>query len=129
MNNPEPCSGRMLAESASLRLAEQAMAASAGIAASRLRAARRGCLPVARARQRAMYLAHVAFGLSLTRVGLGFGRDRTTVRHACARVEDMRDDPREDFGLGVLETALVAARRGHRLAVSEVGIAAGEANR
>jgi hypothetical protein len=57
-----------------------------------------------------MYLAHVAFGLSLTRVGVCFGRDRTTVRHACALIEDSRDDPRCEFGLSALEAALLALR-------------------
>ena len=47
---------------------------------------------VARVRQIAMYLAHVMLGLSMADVGKGFGRDRTTVVHACHIVEDMRDD-------------------------------------
>lgn len=50
----------------------------------------RGSRRAARARQVAMYLAHVG-GLSLTDVGLMFGRDRTTVAHACGIVEDGRD--------------------------------------
>ena len=41
-----------------------------------------------------MYLAHVTCGLSLTEVGEVFARDRTTVAHACGRVEDLRDDRR-----------------------------------
>ncbi len=50
----------------------------------------RGSRRAATARQVAMYLAHVG-GLSLTDVGLMFGRDRTTVAHACGIVEDGRD--------------------------------------
>lgn len=56
----------------------------------------------------AMYLAHVAFGLSFTRVGICFGRDRTTVRHACALIEDRRDDPGYDLALSALEAGLLA---------------------
>jgi chromosomal replication initiation ATPase DnaA len=53
-----------------------------------------------------MYLAHVHFGLSLSQVGSNFGRDRTTVSHACARVEDSRDDPKFERVLACLEAAL-----------------------
>lgn len=54
----------------------------------------------------AMYLAHVGGGLSLREVGLLFARDRTTVAHACAAVEDRRDDPLLDRCLTFLELAL-----------------------
>ena len=53
-----------------------------------------------------MYLANVAFGLGYAQVGAGFGRDRTTVRHACAKIEDARDCAGFDAGLCVLEAAL-----------------------
>lgn len=61
---------------------------------------------VARARQLAMYLAHVVLSHSLTAVGQAFGRDRTTVSHACALIEDMRDDPAFDAAVSRLESAL-----------------------
>ena len=57
----------------------------------------------ARARQLAMYLAHVTLGRSLTQVGAVFGRDRTTVSYACALIEDLRDDPRFDDEVSELE--------------------------
>lgn len=63
----------------------------------------RGRSRVAFARQVAMYLAHVTFGLTLTTVGRAFGRDRTTVSHACALVEDARDNPELDRTLELLE--------------------------
>ena len=63
----------------------------------------RGRSQLAFARQVAMYLAHVTFGLNLTTVGRAFGRDRTTVSHACALIEDARDDPDFDRTLEVLE--------------------------
>lgn len=61
------------------------------------------------ARQIAMYLAHVAFSLSLTQTGRLFGRDRTTVAHACGVVEDLRDDPAIDKALTVLASILTAS--------------------
>jgi chromosomal replication initiation ATPase DnaA len=54
----------------------------------------------------AMYLAHIMLGLSLTEVGDRFGRDRTTVAHACARVEDGRDDPVFDAAVTRLEAVI-----------------------
>ena len=99
---------RALLAAAGARLAEVAIAAAAQVPLARLRGATRSRQPIALARQTAMYLAHVAFGLSLTRVGICFGRDRTTVRHACALIEDRRDDPRLEFALNALEAGLLA---------------------
>lgn len=42
-------------------------------------------------RQIAMYVCHVTLQISLSDIGLAFGRDRTTVGHACNVVEDRRD--------------------------------------
>ena len=108
MNNLDVHPESALRAAAGARLAEAAIAAVARVPLGRLRAATRDRQPVARARQTAMYLAHVAFGLNLTRVGICFGRDRTTVRHACALIEDRRDDPRLEFGLTALEAGLLA---------------------
>lgn len=63
-------------------------------------------IDVSRARQLAMYLAHVILGESLTRIGFVFGRDRTTVSHACGLIEDMRDDPAFDAAVTELEMLL-----------------------
>ena len=68
----------------------------------------RGEAHVAHARQLAMYLAHVTFGMSLGAVGRHFGRDRTTAAYACRQVEDRRDNPRFDLMLDRLEEALKA---------------------
>ena len=51
---------------------------------------------VSRVRQIGMYVTHVNMGLSMAEVGRGFGRDRTTVMHACHLIEDMRDDAEFD---------------------------------
>lgn len=63
-------------------------------------------LTVARVRQIAMYVAHVVLKLSMSEVGRGFARDRTTVLHACHLIEDMRDD--EDFDRIVAMTERIA---------------------
>lgn len=70
---------------------------------SALRTSTRGRANVALARQTAMYLTHVVCGLSLTEVGRLFERDRTTVAHACALIEDRRDDALFDQLLELLE--------------------------
>jgi chromosomal replication initiation ATPase DnaA len=69
----------------------------------------RGSATIALARQIAMYLTHVAFGMSLQRVAVGFGRDRSTAAHACHLIEDKRDDAAFDDMLDQLEAALRAA--------------------
>jgi chromosomal replication initiation ATPase DnaA len=56
-----------------------------------------------------MYLAHVGFALSFEAIGRAFGRDRTTVSHACRVVEDSRDDARLDRRLSALETMCAAS--------------------
>ncbi len=64
---------------------------------------------IAFARQAAMYLTHIAYGLSLSRVGRIFGRDRSTASHACHRMEDLRDDPVLDARFEDLEAYLRSA--------------------
>lgn len=91
-------------------LAAAAAAAVVGVPAQTLAAPSRCRAPIAHARQLAVYLQHVALGASLSACARLFGRDRATVRHACARIEDMRDDPRFDRCATRLETALAAQR-------------------
>lgn len=47
--------------------------------------------PAVRVRRVSLYLAHVALGWPLERVGHAFGINRQTVGAACARIEDARD--------------------------------------
>ena len=61
---------------------------------------------VALARQVAMYLMHVVLTRNMTDIGHYFRRDRTTVTHACAQMEDMRDDPAFDAEMTELEQAI-----------------------
>jgi chromosomal replication initiation ATPase DnaA len=72
----------------------------------------RSIAQVARARQVAIYLAHVGFGLSYAEAGRLFGRDRTTAAYACRLIEDRRDDPRFDASLDCLEHTLRARLHG-----------------
>lgn len=71
---------------------------------------------ISRARQIAMYVAHVVLGMSMTEIGKGFGRDRTTVMHACHLVEDLRDDDDFDRIIARAEHIVTAAFRGRTLA-------------
>lgn len=61
---------------------------------------------IARARQIAMYLLHTQKSRSQTAVADVFGRDRTTVRHACALVEDLRELPSFEAEMSDLEDRL-----------------------
>jgi len=87
---------------------EQAVVQVFGVGHDDLRRITRGRAKVALARQVAMYLAHVACGLTLTDTGRLFGRDRTTVAHACSVIEDRRDDPLFDRALDLLEWVVPA---------------------
>jgi hypothetical protein len=66
----------------------------------------RGGMRLSRARQIMHYLGHVSFGMSYTELGKLTHRDRTSVAHACQRVEDLRDDPSIDKGLFFMELSL-----------------------
>ena len=55
------------------------------------------------ARQVAMYLVSSLFGMTMTRIGELFGRDRSTVSHALRVVEDGRTDPVFDSKIDRLE--------------------------
>ncbi len=70
----------------------------------------RGPRDLVRARQIAMYLTHVGLGMSLARVASAFARDRSTVAHACHRVEEMRDDEAFDHWLDALEHGLTTVK-------------------
>jgi chromosomal replication initiation ATPase DnaA len=92
-------------------LATIATAAALAVPPGEIYASSRRSACAAFARQSAMYLAHVAFGLSYSEIGRAFGRDRTTAAHACQLVEDRRDDPGVDATLATLEHVFAALRR------------------
>jgi chromosomal replication initiation ATPase DnaA len=85
---------------------ESAVAPAFAVPYVALWAGTRGSPAEALARQSAMYLAHVGLGLTFTDVARLFARDRTTVAHACARIEDRRDAAPFDRALDLLEGAL-----------------------
>jgi hypothetical protein len=67
-------------------------------------------------RQVAMYVCHVAYSMPMGEVAAAFGRDRTTVGHACRMVEDRRDDAAYDGFVTIVERMasavyLLAGRR------------------
>lgn len=64
---------------------------------------------VAAARQLAMYLMHVVLQQNYQDIGRFFGRDRTTVAHACAHIEDLRESAGFDAEVAELEAALAEA--------------------
>jgi chromosomal replication initiation ATPase DnaA len=79
------------------------------VSGKELRHPGRSSLGVSRVRQIAMYATHVALGFSMREVGHGFGRDRTTVLHACHQIEDMRDDEEFDGIVAMVERVVTAA--------------------
>ena len=87
-------------------LCEKTVSLALDIPLAALRAKTRQSPDVALARQIAMYLSHTMFGIAFSEVGLHFRRDRTTVSHACALIEDKRDDLSFDVTLCQLEALL-----------------------
>lgn len=67
--------------------------------------------PQCHIRQIAMYVCHVVLRMSLTEIGSVFGRDRTTVSHACRVIEDRRDDPAYDTFVQSVERVIEAVFR------------------
>ena len=99
------------------QMLEDVVVAAFAVSREELRSSSRRRREVAFARQSAIYLAHVALGLSLTAAGDLFHRDRTTAAHACHRVEDRRDDPSVDRLLQALEELCAELRDGAARAV------------
>lgn len=95
---------------AACRMVEALVSAAFMIDPAVLDTGRRGPAQVTLARQAAMYLAHVELGMSFVEVGRCFGRDRTTVAHACARMEDRRDNSQLARVFDCLEAALIRCR-------------------
>lgn len=89
-----------------LRLAQILVAHVFGVSPEMLLRAPRLDRQAVLARQVAMYLAHVVLGVALVEVGRAFARDRTTARHACSRIETLREDARNDRLINWLEAML-----------------------
>lgn len=86
------------------------VAASRGLDPALLTGPSRDKADVAFARQVAMYLMHVSLSRTLVDTGRFFNRDRTTVAHACALVEDRREDAGLDAELDALDALLSTGR-------------------
>jgi chromosomal replication initiation ATPase DnaA len=69
----------------------------------------RGSSDVCFARQLSIYLMNVVYGISLSRIGRAFNRDRSTASHACNVMEDYREDPQLDKKIARLEEFLNAS--------------------
>ncbi|WP_338049388.1 helix-turn-helix domain-containing protein [Rhizobium tubonense] len=80
-----------------------------GVVGSRVQLRRDRRRTLCHVRQIAMYICHVALRIPLHEIGLAFGRDRTTVGHACHVVEDRRDDPAFDDFVGAVERIVTSA--------------------
>ncbi|MCP5411529.1 MAG: chromosomal replication initiator DnaA [Alphaproteobacteria bacterium] len=66
-----------------------------GVPVDELRKPTRGRPHVARARQIAIHLARLVFGMSHKQLAREFGRDRSTIHHACYLIAQMREDSGE----------------------------------
>ncbi len=110
------------------------VSAAFGLSMRALTTARRARPHAVFARQVSMYLLHVVFSLNPQVIGRLFGKDRSTVAHACQRVEDRRDDAAFDAFLHDLELAVSALdsaiqmRTKQELFVSRNTFAMGEAS-
>ena len=85
------------------------VSALSGIPGREIRSRARESRAAAQARHMAMYVSHVVLGLSMRQVGIGFGRDRTSVVYACHMIEDMRDDVGFDCLVGMVERVVGVA--------------------
>ncbi|MGE5535835.1 MAG: helix-turn-helix domain-containing protein [Acidobacteriota bacterium] len=95
--SPEPKNARIC------RSFETVVAAALAVPLRELLAPTRRSPLAAFARQTSIYLAHVVLGWNYTELGRLFGRDRTTVAHACHVIEERRDDPAVETLLQSLE--------------------------
>lgn len=80
-----------------------------GVSGTELRHSVRGTKEIARIRQIGMYVAHTIFGMTMSTVATGFGRDRSTVMYACHLIENMRDDFEFDQIVHTFEKIVAAA--------------------
>lgn len=101
---------RLLYEAMICRHCEAGAASAFRVPLARVRSAQRDGAAAAWARAAAIYLAAVGFGLSATTAGRAFGRHRSTIDHACRRIEARRGaEPDFDTAIACLADAL--ARR------------------
>lgn len=78
------------------------------ISAAEIRSPVRERARAAFGRQMAIYIAHVIGRVSMSELAGIFQRDRSTVAHAVAAIEDRRDDPFFSARMDLLEADLAA---------------------
>lgn len=93
-------------DGARARLAAGVAAYALGVRPEAILMPTRGSPATAHARHVAMYLCHVAMGMSLSRIARVFERDRSTVAHGCHLIEDRRDEGDFDAWIERLEQGL-----------------------
>lgn len=103
-----------MASKLTARMAKEIVCEAYGIPHASLMTAEKRGADLSRARQVAMYLAHVVGQLSLHQVAECFHRDRSTVSHACINIEDSRDSPVLEMQLEYMEKLLRERLRGAR---------------
>ena len=91
---------------ASVRVLVDEMYAMAGGGLPGMRTDRRRVL--CHLRQIAMYVCHTGLSIPQTHVGRAYGRDRTTVAHACRLTEERRDDRAYDEFVAAVERVVAA---------------------
>ncbi|MEZ5872384.1 MAG: helix-turn-helix domain-containing protein [Nitratireductor sp.] len=110
------------------RVVLRLVAHATGCETGKLTAASRGTSAEARARQLAIYLIHTSLSVSYNDIALLFGRDRTTIAHACRTIEDLRDVPAyDDWVSGLEETIELMTAMAVTNTLSVVDTASGEA--
>lgn len=87
----------------------QAMQIRAGVDANRVRHRDPAAVEISEARQEAIYLAAVRFGISLRKIAQSLGVSHEAVRKAIRAVEDRRDRDDCDRRLDELEIELMGA--------------------
>ena len=102
-NNSDNCSNQ---KSPLFDLVIRLVALSLKVCVEELANSPRGNQATSRARQISAYLLHTTFSVPLAEIGFAFGKDRTTIGHACRIIEDLRDDPEFDETIRELEEAL-----------------------
>lgn len=101
---------RRLRKDAEVFALTQAVARVRRVTLRQMLAKGRGTARAASARQLAMYLAHVVLQRPQDVVGRLFGRDASTVSHACQIIEDLRDHPPLEGEIARVESALLQHR-------------------
>lgn len=103
----EPPALRHNTREATAAQVERVVAKAHRVTLSELRAPGRPRASVVWARRTAMYLQRVLFELSCEDIARRFGHHRTSVLHACRKVEDRRDEPAFDRRLERLEELIL----------------------